>query len=589
MSKVKDSPPNHKLGYLMELIHKYSIALPDLQRPFVWKKTQVRDLFDSMYQGYPVGVLVFWKVANEKSHSKKFHFIRTDGKKRQPNLLVLDGQQRLTSLYAVIKEEPIETKNGKKELIKIVFNPREEKFVVQDAANKNAKEFIDISTLWERGATLIEIRDKYLKNNLGSEVDKAKIEKNIETLKKLPDEFQFTCIELDENIEEEDAADIFVRMNSKGKSLKTSDFIFTLMSVHWDKGRKKLEKICKEARKSSKSKEASFHNELFEVTPEFLLKAALALAFKQVKMKYLYQLLLGKDMATGESSPKKREEQFELLKQAQKEVLNSQYWHDFLKCIMDAGYINKRMIPGENNLVFCYILYLIGKEKNIKEPILKRTISRWFFMSNITQRYGSSVETIMEGDLKKIKGIKSGTEFIARLEEIIETALPDSIWDTTLPKEHLTKTGTGSFAFHAYEAALVKLHAKVLFSLTEVTTLIPTLGKRVKKAAIERHHLFPKAYLEKKRWYKNAIDQTANFTYVEWYKDIEISDAPPSKYVPEEKKKLKETLHMTDKEIKKMEKDHALPGGWENMDYKDFLEERRKLMAKIIKKGYEKL
>src|SRR5690606_11640528 len=115
------------------------IGLPDLQRPFVWKNAKIRNLFDSMYRGFPIGYLLLWQnsFANDDVRS-----IGTDTKQKAPRLLIVDGQQRLTSLYAVVKGIPVIRENYNQEKIEISFNPLAETFEVADAAIRKDKSFI---------------------------------------------------------------------------------------------------------------------------------------------------------------------------------------------------------------------------------------------------------------------------------------------------------------------------------------------------------------------------------------------------------------------------------------------------------------
>jgi uncharacterized protein with ParB-like and HNH nuclease domain len=103
MSETLFKQVNYTVGSLVEFIHLGQIGLPDIQRPFVWANTKVRDLFDSMYRGYPVGYLLFWQNA----FNGDARGIGTGPKQKIPNLLIVDGQQRLTSLYAVVKGIPV--------------------------------------------------------------------------------------------------------------------------------------------------------------------------------------------------------------------------------------------------------------------------------------------------------------------------------------------------------------------------------------------------------------------------------------------------------------------------------------------------
>jgi Protein of unknown function DUF262 len=146
---------DYALGALMDAIELGMIGLPDIQRPFVWKNAKVRDLFDSMYQGFPVGYLLFW----ENGAAEDSRVIGVDGKQKVPQQLIVGGQQRLTSLYAVIKGVPVVRENYDAERIEIAFNPLTGKFEVADAAIRRDKSFIpNISAVWAKGANLFENR-----------------------------------------------------------------------------------------------------------------------------------------------------------------------------------------------------------------------------------------------------------------------------------------------------------------------------------------------------------------------------------------------------------------------------------------------
>jgi uncharacterized protein with ParB-like and HNH nuclease domain len=120
MSETVFKQVNYDLNALIKYIELGEIGLPDIQRPFVWKNAKVRDLFDSMYRGYPVGYLLFW----QNEFFDDTHVIGTDTKQKPPRLLIVDGQQRLTSLYAVLKKIEVVRENYGRELINIAFNPQ---------------------------------------------------------------------------------------------------------------------------------------------------------------------------------------------------------------------------------------------------------------------------------------------------------------------------------------------------------------------------------------------------------------------------------------------------------------------------------
>lgn len=139
---------NGQLSTLFDQIDRGELGLPELQRPFVWGKTKVRELFDSMYRGYPIGYFLFW--ANESDDSIKSKHIGINEKDLTiPKSLIIDGQQRLTALYSVVKNRTVIDKNFKKEKLKIAFNPISELFKVSNAATDRNKEYIaDISEVF---------------------------------------------------------------------------------------------------------------------------------------------------------------------------------------------------------------------------------------------------------------------------------------------------------------------------------------------------------------------------------------------------------------------------------------------------------
>lgn len=238
------------------------LLFPIIQRPFVWKNTKVRDLFDSMYLGYPIGYLLFWESgATEGGRS-----IGDEKKQKAPRLLIVDGQQRLTALYAVIRGIAVVRENYKSEKIEIAFNPLTEKFEVADAAIRNDKSYIpNISQLWAEGLGLFDIARSYIKNlESVRELTPDEIKKIENSISKLYGlmSYPFTALELAINVNEEQVSEVFVRINSAGKKLEQADFILTLMSVFWDEGRADLERFCREAMIPTSGKEVLFSSVL---------------------------------------------------------------------------------------------------------------------------------------------------------------------------------------------------------------------------------------------------------------------------------------------------------------------------------------
>ena len=582
MSKTVFKNVGFDLGTLVNHIKLGQIGLPDIQRPFVWKNTKVRDLFDSMYKGYPVGYLLLWE--NSATVSKRT--IGDENKQIPPQMVIVDGQQRLTSLYAVVNRVPVFRENFQTEHIRIAFSPLEEIFEVTDAAISRDKTYIpDISTLWSKDTDIFEVVEQYLtglKKQRDVKDEEVKvIKKRISKLSNLLG-FPFTALVLNADIDEEAVSDVFVRINSKGTPLNQADFILTLMSVFWDEGRKELERFCRDSRIPAKDKPSPF-NHFIEPYPDQLLRVSVGVAFKRARLKYVYSILRGKDLETETFSEERRIQQFELLKDAQARMLNLTYWHDFMNCIRQAGFRSSKMISSDNNLLFSYMLYLIGRtEYKAPEFELRRTIARWFFMSAVTGRFTGSPESDMEFDLARLREIRTAADFLKVLNRICEITLTHDFWAVTLPNDLATSSPRSPSLF-AYHAALVLLDARALFSKVKVANLLdPSMVTH--KSPVERHHLFPKGYLHKKGITSTReTNQIANYALVEWGDNVKISDQAPYEYLPELKDRFSKP------EIERMYVLHALPENWEHMDYFDFLEKRRELMAMVISKGYDTL
>ena len=583
MSDLLFKKVDYTVGKLLEDIAIGEIGLPDIQRPFVWDTARVRDLFDSMYNGYPIGTLLFW----ENGYPGEHRTIGVDGKQKVPNLLIVDGQQRLTALYAVMKGVPIADKNFRKRHLHIAFNPLEESFEVTNTAIERDIAWIpDISVLWQPEFDQYAFVSQFLeritqRRNITPE-ERKRIPQAIQRLVNLIN-YPMTALEISVTATEEQVSEIFVRINSRGRMLNQADFILTLMSVFWDEGRKVLEDFCRQAKQPPVDNRPSPYNPYFQPAPDQLLRVDVALAFRRARLEHVYSILRGKDLQTGEFSAERRDAQFALLREAQIEVLDLQHWHDFLNVLKRAGYIHPKMITSETAVVYTYALWLIGKRDfGFDQHSLRNLMARWFFMSSLTGRYTSSPETRMNQDLALLRGCSHSDEFVQALEQEINAVLTSDYWETTLPNE-LATASARSPGQSAFFAALCILDAPVLYSTMKVRDLLDP-STQGHKQALERHHLFPRKYLERKNITdRRDINQVANYALVEWHDNIDISDRPPAEYAPEYEQ------HFSTSSLVEMYKYHALPKKWYIMDYPKFLIERRRRIANIIRKGFERI
>ncbi|MGA5464442.1 GmrSD restriction endonuclease domain-containing protein [Mycobacterium sp. NPDC050041] len=572
----------YTLNHLVLDIGAGRIALPDIQRPFVWSSAKARDLFDSMYRGYPIGTIMLWETGVETGTRKI-----GDSEDRSPQYLIVDGQQRLTSLYAVLTGQRVLTKTFEKKHIRIGYRPSDETFEVTDAAIEKDPEFIpDITALWTDGRKrtvrqflkrLDEVRDGGL-----TESDEDLLEDRLDRVHDLK-EFRFQVIELAATADEEEVAEIFVRINSEGVKLNQADFILTLMSVHWEKGRRELESFSRAAVDSAVTG-PSPRNPYIEPSPDQMLRAGVALAFRRARLQHVYSILRGKDLESGIVSVDRRIAQFETLAASQERALDLTHWHEFLKCLYAAGYRSKRMITSENTVLFSYALWLIGRiDFGLDLHALRAVISRWFFMAHTTGRYTSSPESQLESDLGRIRDLPAGDgqAFVTELDRIVTANFTNDYWEISLPNR-LDTSSPRSPALFAYLAALSLLDAEVLFSDIKVRHLLDPTS--VAPRAMERHHLFPKKYLATQGiTATKQVNAIANMAFLDWAENAVISSSGPADYwstmsskVPSEK--LKRQVYL-----------HALPVGWEQLAYQEFLAKRRTLIARVVREGFATL
>ena len=203
-------------------------------------------------------------------------------------------------------------------------------------------------------------------------------------------------------------------------------------------------------------------------------------------------------------------------------------------------------------------------------------------MSSITRRFTDSPESAMEFDLARLRDVNSGESFIKTLEHICDVTLTNDFWNLTLPNDLATSSSRSPSLF-AYQAALVLLDAKALFSKQKLSDLFDPSVTAL-RAAVEQHHLFPKAYLKNQGIIGvRDTNQIANYARLEWGDNGNIADKAPNEYLPVMRERFSSL------ELDRMYHWHALPNNWEHMDYKDFLESRRELIAQVIAEGYATL
>jgi hypothetical protein len=589
VAKTLFKPVQYELSQLIGDIDLGKLALPELQRPFVWQKAAVRDLLDSMYQGFPIGYLMLWNAADVDSK-----FIGVDGKQHTPTEFIVDGQQRLTSLYAILKGAEVTFKDFTKGRIRLAFRPRDERFDVTDAAIEKDPEYLaDITPLWtgddfEVIESFIE-RLQSARPELLEGEERKRLRGALSRLRGLED-FPLSAVQVGHEVDEERVAEIFLRVNSGGTSLTQADFILTLLSVFREEDRRRLERFAQSAGIVPSDSTPSPYNHLISPAADQLLRVAVLVAFQRGRLQSVLALLRGANLDGDESlTEADREAQLDKLTSAIDVVLDLTSWHEYIKALMAAGFRRSTEISSENNVVLVYALYLLGRGYGLSHSALRTTIARYFFMSSLTGRYTGSFETQITQDVQSFTQASDGAEYLDRLRQAISTTLTSDYWTITLPQTLASSAARGPGLF-AYAAALCLLNARVPPFVQQGTDheqkaslflrdlFDPVLHP--KKTPIDRHHLFPRKYLEAQNVTgTRRVNQIANMAYVEWPENIDISDAAPSSYWP----------RFADQFSSEDLFNHALPRGWEQMDYEEFLESRRKLIAQVVRKGFESI
>ena len=581
------------VGMLLSDVKSGIIGLPDLQRPYVWADKKIRELLDSMMKGYPIGYIMLWDSPADFQNKK---VLGKDSKVFEvPEDLVIDGQQRLTGLLSAMYGIPIIDKNYKERTIRISYNPLTRTFAVWTMAYERNKEWIStISEVFEADSNheLSKYRRQYIKaldesrekngEPLLTDDEKDLIEDNLKLLLDL-DGYSLPTMRILENADEEDVAEIFVRVNSGGQKLNEKNFIETLLSVFDIEIHKKINSFCEKSRQPA---DGTAFNHILKADPSHLIRMAVGFGFRRARLKYAYMLLRGKDLqrgAGGAVTKERRDQNLEIFRKSLDKVTNLNNWHAIMNIFKDTGYVDGKFVASSNAVVYSYVLYLIGKyEYKVPTMELLKIMKKWIFMATLTQFYTGSTETEVEKQFNDLKEVKSAQEFVNYLDSVISDRLTSDFFRVTLPNQLVTSSSQSPI-WYGYVASINIIGNPILFGTSpQAALLIP--GTSGTKTAADVHHIFPKAYLvsigiDKER----DINQIANYTYLDYQTNIDIGDSAPAEYAETYRDKLGEEQFL------RTCRQNAIPDGFDSMKYQEFLEHRRKAMSLIVQSAYEKL
>lgn len=595
----KYSVSQKTISNLLALVDGGGIAIPEMQRPFVWKKSKVRDFIDSLYQGFPVGYIITWQ--NPQVRLKH-------GETSQGKLILIDGQQRITALATAILQKQIINADYKEERIKIAFNPLNEGdklFEVHNAAIEKSSTWIkDIAPLIGKQENLLSLHKDYCQKNKADEnlvFDKLQNLINLNTA-------QIGVIELSSDISMDDVTEIFVRINSKGVALSQADFAMSKIASDEEFNgpniRKAVDYFCHAAikpefitfieEKDTKFAQTDFfqkmkwlkdtYDETYDPSYTDMLRVAFTSQFKRGKLSDLVSLLSGRNFETREYQQAIIENSFAKLTLGIEKFSNQYSFEGFVALVKSAGFESPKQIRSQNALNFAYILYLTLKEQKTPSGKLGSFVQRWLVMSVLTGRYSSSPESVIDRDIRELHAKDPG-EY---LETIEQGELSDAFWNVSLVQS-LGGAATTNQQFNIFIAAQVRSDDYAFLSGTiKVKHLLTERG--------DIHHLFPKDYLKKEGFTKTKYNQVANYTYTESEINRAISNKPPIKYMQsvrqaiqmQDKKSAYSSLK-TEKDLLENLKQHCIPEGFEEIGaegYEDFLKERQKLIAQRLKQYY---
>lgn len=598
MATQRYSVTPHPIETLLTWVKSGEIAIPEIQRPFVWEPTKVRNLLDSLYQGYPIGYLIAWRNPTVKLK---------DGTPSAGKRILIDGQQRVTALMAGLLGREVLTKDYETVRIRIAFHPQTEKFeVANPAIRKDVAWIEDVAAVFAPDADMIELTEGYAAKNPA--LDRRLVGKVLQKLGKIINN-HVGLIELAEDLDIETVTEIFIRVNSAGAELSQADFAMSKIAANETYGgnmlRKAIDYFCHltvapdflgRIEKGDKSFAASeflpqmrwlkdVNDDIYDPTYTDMLRVAFTSEFGRGKLADLVALLSGRNFETKQYEDAIAEASFGRLKQGILAFINKTHFDRITMILRSAGFVTSDLIGGQNAVNFAYILYLRGRAENVHAADLERLIRRWYAMSILRGRYTGSPETAFDFDIRQVEA----RGLVAYAESVIEAELPESFWTGMLPQLMDTSSGQSPY-FLAYKAAQVKLGDKGFLS-RDITVLDLLMNRS------DVHHVYPRNHLKKQGLSRGRYNQIANFVLAQSEINIAIGDKAPEQYFKElaeqcagGKKKYGGITDATElyANLRMSCLPEALLDG-EIPAYDDFLEERRKLMAQKIKVWFEAL
>ncbi len=526
-----------KLATILDQIDLGSMALPEFQRGYVWNREQVRGLMHSLYRKHPVGSLLVWVTKTENANA------RGDGQ-LSPGFvkLLLDGQQRITSLYGIVRGKPPKFFDGNAQSFTgLYFDLESEVFEFYAPAKmKDNPLWISVTELMQLGAG--KVMERLLKVP--------------ELVPRVPTYLtRITSIdsikEIDLHIEEvagedktvEVVVDIFNRVNSGGTKLSQGDLALAKICAAWSEARDEMK------RRLDKWRKAGFHfrlDWLLRVINANLTGEALFAALKNV-------------------TPEQFRTSLEQSEQRVDRILNM---------VASRLGLDHDRVLGSRGAFPIMVRYLSQRGGKLPDSREADKLMYWYVHTLLWGRYSSTVESTLNRDLELIESATASTPGKA-LDQII-TELRSNRGNLQLTEEDFRGSSVGNRFYPLLYLMTRVCHARDWGTGDELTAHL--LGHL---SSLQVHHIFPKSLLYKHGYDRREVNAIANFTFLTQETNLEVSNKDPAKYLPHYEKLHPGSIAS-----------HWIPTApklWKIENYRDFLAERRKLLAKSANDFMEKL
>lgn len=505
---------------LVDAIKQGQLLLPELQRGYVWKAPQVRNLFDSLYHNYPSGQLLVWETDDLPfSRSVSVDEVETD--QRRPQLL-LDGQQRLTSLAAVMLGRPLHVR-GTRRPIDIAFNVHTEKFEVTGPRQRGETGWISLTKLFTQGVLAIWIDLKLNTSDPEARFMHERLNR-LENIRK----YSYRVNMLDQ-LSYEEVTDIFVRINSGGTTLGSADLALAQVSSRWRGITQEFEAYQMHARKQE-----------LELDSGLLLRAMSLLLTGQSRLNLLFR---------GD----RRQVTVEVLQSTWKRVKEG--IDQAIAFVMHNCGIDRLGLLPTNNVLIPLGAFFDRFGRDVS-PAQARELQRWVYMALIWSRYSSTVETKLDQDYAALAKEQPIKTMIQNIEDQVGRR-------PVTERELRDQRKNSSYMTMAYVLAR-NAGAQDWFNGVAIG------GSQ----ALELHHIFPKAVLRETYNLQSAsrtVDQVANLAFLSKRANNRISNQSPAEY-----------LSKLDPQRLRAQSIPLDPALWTINHFEKFLLERRRLLAEEI-------